>query len=395
MSVLAATRDPKLSDRLRSKEFFDDPYDTYRYMRENAPVFFDEPSKLWFITRHEDVERALDNPSIYSSSRGNALQDTPLRVGKTLGSMDPPRHDQLRGIIGRGLNPRRINAAIPHFRSAVINRLDALGDRRRCDLVKDITRPVILEILGIMLGLDPEAAARGASLQEGLFHHTDGPLGSAMSPEDFGGVIALLRNQLERRKSDLSDDLFSVLLEAQASGLEISDDEIVANMSTVLLAGAASLGHFAPNIFHALWRHPDQARKVAADLDLLDQSIEEAVRWDTSTQAFARHLLQDVTVAGTAIPAGSRLAVVYASANRDSTVIKDADTFDIFRGRVRQFGFGGGVHHCLGAPAARLFCKSLAQELLPALGVCEMDLAQATRVQHFMVRGFVSLPISW
>jgi cytochrome P450 len=395
MSELAVMSDPKLSEILRKKEFFDNPYDTYRYMRENAPVFYDQPSKLWFITRHEDVARALDNPSIYSSSRGNALQDTPLRVGKTLGSMDPPRHDQLRGIIGRGLNPRRINAAIPHFRTAVINRIEAVAGQRRCDLVKDITRPVILEVLGIMLGLDAEAAARGAKLQEGLFHHTDGPLGSAMSPEDFGGVIALLRDQLERRKCELSDDLFSVLLEAQASGLQVSNEEIIANMSTVLLAGAASLGHFAPNIFHALWSHPDQAKKVAADLDLLDQAIEEAVRWDTSTQAFARHTLADVTVAGTNIPAGSRLAVVYASANRDSTVIENADTFDIFRSRVRHFGFGGGVHHCLGASAARLFCKSLALELLPALGLCEMDLPAATRVEHFMVRGFVSLPISW
>ncbi|WP_409192982.1 cytochrome P450 [Bradyrhizobium sp. RDM4] len=175
----------------------------------------------------------------------------------------------------------------------------------------------------------------------------------------------------------------------------MEDAEIIANMMTVLLAGNASIGHFLPNLIHALWRHPAQRSRVLADQSVVDTAIEEGVRWDTSTQCFARITSGPVTLSGTEIPERSRLVLLYGSANRDESAIANADSFDIDRGKVRHFGFGSGPHICLGATATRAMLRTILPKVLSTFGDFEIDLARAVRVRHMMVRGFRSLPLAW
>lgn len=175
----------------------------------------------------------------------------------------------------------------------------------------------------------------------------------------------------------------------------MTDAEILGNMSTVLLAGNASVGHYFSNLIHALWLHPDQRRALIDDPGKLDAAVTECVRWDTSTQAFGRQTTRDISLHGISIPADSRLVVCYAAANRDERVIEDPDRFNIDRGRTRHFGFGSGPHICLGAPAARAMMRAILPALLPVLGDYELDIANSERVAHIMVRGFYKLPIHW
>nr|WP_233287113.1 cytochrome P450 [Bradyrhizobium oropedii] len=246
-----------------------------------------------------------------------------------------------------------------------------------------------------MLGLGPDSARKASELSERLFRGHAGPAGPALAEDDRAVVIALLTEELARRRVERDDDLFSILIAAQAAGAPLSDAEIVANMMTVLLAGNASIGHFLPNLMHALWCHPDQRSRVMADPSLVDAAIEEAIRWDTSTQCFARMTSAPTEIAGLPIPPGARIALLYASANRDETAIADADRFDITRGKVRHFGFGFGPHICLGASATRSMLRAILRDLLVALGDFDIDVATAERVRHLMVRGFKSLPIIW
>lgn len=380
---------------ISSDDFFDDPYPTYRRMRAEQPVYHDTATGLWFISKHSDVSFALANFQLFSSSSGNALSDSPLRVGKTLGSIDPPRHDELRRIIMRGVTPARIELVMPWIRVELANRLDALSSRRSCDFVREISRPVLFGALGTMLGFGPETARRAAELSERLFQEGSNAAGPALSETDRSEVVELLREELERRRTDRDDDLFSVLIAAQEAGAPLGDAEIIANMMTVLLAGNASIGHFLPNLIHALWKHPEQRRRAAADPALIDGAIEEAVRWDTSTQCFARLTTADVELGGTTIPKGSRLALLYASANRDDTAIESADRFDIARGKVRHFGFGSGPHICLGASSTRAILRAVLPMLLSTMVDYEIDMTRAVRVRHLMARGFRTVPIAW
>lgn len=380
---------------LTGDAFLEDPYPTYRRLRSECPVYHCPTTRLWFVSRYADVAFALSNPAAFSSSAGNALSDSPLRVGKTLGSIDPPRHDELRRIIMRGLTPARIELVLPWIRTALAERLEALGTRRRCDFVAELSRPVLFGALGRMLGLGPDSAQRAAELSERLFRGDAGPAGPALSEEERAKVVALLSEELERRRVEREDDLFSILIAAQEDGAPLKDTEIIANMMTVLLAGNASIGHFLPNLTHALWRHPKQRSRVLADQGLVEAVIEEGVRWDTSTQCFARITSEPVTLSGTEIPERSRVVLLYGSANRDESAIANADSFNIDRGKVRHFGFGSGPHICLGATATRAILRAILPKVLSTFGDFEIDLAGAVRVHHLMVRGFRSLPLAW
>jgi cytochrome P450 len=377
------------------QDFVDDPYPTYRMLRDEAPAHFDETSGYWLVSRYADVAKILADPATFSSAKGNAIIDSPLRVGKTLGSMDPPRHDELRRIVMRGVTPARIEAMLPPLRAHVRRVLETLSERRACDFVGDIGRPVLYGALGRMLGLDDEAADRAVEVSKNLFHAGLGPTGSPLSPEGFRDVFGFLSEQVEKRRSARGDDIISVLLDAKDAGASMSEEEIIANMTTVLLAGNASIGHYVGNLMFALWRFPDQRRAVRADLGKAEEAVEEGVRWDTSTQCFARQTTTGVEISGVAVPADSRLVVFFASANRDERVISDPDSYDVGRAKVRHFGFGAGPHFCLGAQAARHMLRVILQELLPVLGDYELDIANAQRVPHLMVRGFSRLPMRW
>jgi cytochrome P450 len=289
--------------------YIDDPYPIYKHLRDAHPVYRHEPSGFYLITRNEDVGRVLGDFEAFSSSRGNALIDSPLRVGKTLGSMDPPRHDELRRVVMRGFTPARIQAMLPAIQADVDRVLARFVDRRECDFMADISRPILYGALGRMLGLDGEAADRAAELSRDIFHTSTGAMGPAAMPGLMEGVFAVLGEQLERRRQERSDDLFSFLLEAQENGAAMSDAEILGNMSTVLLAGNASIGHFFSNLIYALWCNPDERSKLLADFDKIDAAINEGVRWDTSTQSFGRQTTRDIALHGTTIPADSRLVV--------------------------------------------------------------------------------------
>ncbi len=261
--------------------------------------------------------------------------------------------------------------------------------------MSDIGRPVLYGAMRRMLGLDEDAAMRGVTLCEILFNAGTGPTGSPLTPEEFRAVFVFLEEQVEKRKADRGDDMISVLLNAKDDGANLSDQEIVANMTTVLLAGNASIGHFFTNLMYAFWRHPDEWQRVRADPSKIDGAIEEGLRWDTSTQCFARQTTADVEISGTKISADSRLIVFYGSANRDERVIPNRDQFDVDRGRVLHVGFGGGRHFCFGAATTKQMLRVIVEDLMAVAEHYELDMVKATRIPHVMARGFSKLPMSW
>ena len=195
--------------------FVRDPYPTYKEMRDRYPVYRMEENGFWLITRYEDIGRALADPATFSSSRGNSTVDTPVRVGKTLGTIDPPRHDELRRVVLKGFTPARIEAVQPEVRAHAQRHLAELRRRGGGDLVADLGRPLLYGALGRMLGFDDEAAQRGSELMVGLFHSTDGPMGSPLPGTMAPDVRNFLEAELRKRKSARGDDLFSVLIAAR------------------------------------------------------------------------------------------------------------------------------------------------------------------------------------
>ena len=376
------------------REFFENPYPTYARYRENSPVSFDETTGTWMAFSHSAVGQALFDPKRFSSSRGNVIQDSPHRVGKTLGSMDPPQHDRLKPMILMGFKADRIASTVQSLLADADKRLEEFEPGVQIDFVKDFSRPLLYSALGRMLGFSDDASLRLSGMLDNLFHSSEDPAGAPLPPEDFAKLFSMFGEQLEYRRNNPDDDLFSILIESQKAKPELTDEFIIANMSTVLLAGNASIGHYFPNIIHALFHHPIQHQHVVHEPSLIPALIEETVRWDTSTQCFARHITQDTELDGVSLPKDSRLVLFYAAANRDNMAIENAEHFDIHRHKTRHFGFGGGVHHCLGAMTSRRFLIPLLEKLLPKIAEFELDLNNAERVKHLMARGFRSLPMT-
>jgi cytochrome P450 len=381
-----------------SPEYVDDPYPTYKVLRDEHPAHFLPEHKLWLITRHQDVVTALTNPSVWSSSKGNVPVDAAVRVGRTLGTLDPPRHDELRSVINKGVTPARVRALLPETREHARERATALARDRGGDVVGEFGRPILNRTLARLVGLDLEDARRGAQLVEAALDTTGAVIGTIGTPETSARIFNFLHEQVLQREDSVTaeataDDFLTVLIAARKRGAPLSNEEIAANMMTVLMAGSASVVHFFGNLMRALWLHPQQKRAVCADKTLIDAAIEETVRWDTSTQCFARQVMSDVEVAGAAIPQGSRALVFLASANRDERAFENPDEFNIYRKRVRHVGFGSGPHQCLGSYTAWQVCRVLLEELLPVIGDFEIEAEKAVRTRYIMFRGFQALPI--
>jgi cytochrome P450 len=252
--------------------------------------------------------------------------------------------------------------------------------------------------LARLVGLDAEGAQLGAQLVEAALDTTGAVIGSIGTPETSARIFNFLHEQVIQREDSVTaessaDDFLTVLISARKRGAPLSNEEIAANMMTVLMAGSASVVHFFGNLMRALWLHPDQKKAVCVDKALIDAAIEETVRWDTSTACFARQVMSDVEVAGVRIPQGSRALVFLASANRDERAFDNPDKFDIYRKRARHLGFGAGPHQCLGSYTAWQVCRVLLEELLPMIGDFEIEAAKAVRTRFIMFRGFQSLPI--
>ena len=381
-----------------SPQFIEDPYATYQTLRDHYPAYFSAPHNLWLITRYSDIAQALSDPGVWSSSRGNVVVDSAVRVGRSLGTLDPPRHDELRAIVNKGVTPARIRALLPEARDHARALIKVFQSRRAVDLVSEFSRPILNRALARLIGLDEQNAGRGAELVEEFLDTGDVMIGPVGKPESAARLFEFLRDQLRRRESagpvdPNAEDFFSVLISAKQRGASLSDEEIAANMMTVLTAGSASVVHFFGNLMRALWLHPEQKRVVSQNPALIDAAIEEAVRWDTSTQCFARQVMRDTEIAGVRIPANSRALLFYASANRDERAFEDPDRFDIHRKRVRHLGFGSGPHLCMGTSTARQLCRVLLEELLPVIGDFEIEMGAAVRTKFIMFRGFQRLPI--
>jgi cytochrome P450 len=379
-------------------EYVDDPYPSYKVLRDHHPAYFLAEHGLWLITRHADVQAALTNPAVWSSSKGNVPVDAAVRVGRTLGTLDPPRHDELRSVINKGVTPARVRALLSETREHARERAATLARDRGGDVVGGFGRPILNRTLARLVGLDLEGAQRGAQLVESALDTTGAVIGTIGTPETSARIFNFLHEQVLQRQDSVTaestaDDFLTVLIAARKRGAPLSNEEIAANMMTVLMAGSASVVHFFGNLMRALWLHPDQKRAVCADKALIDAAIEETVRWDTSTQCFARQIMSDVEVSGVAIPRGSRALVFLAAANRDERAFENPDAFNIYRKRVRHVGFGAGPHQCLGSYTAWQVCRVLLEELLPVIGDFEIEAEKAVRTRYIMFRGFQTLPI--
>ena len=361
-------------------------FETYRRLRDEAPVWR-SPRWGWYaLTRPEDVRAAILDADLYRSFEGMDIDNTfseQMSGGGSLGNIDSPRHDEMRASVQPWFLPRRIGAHEDAVRAVVLGHLAQWRDRGTADLAQEIAWPTPFDVFFALMGLPKGDRAERDQLERWV-HGLKGRLPGTpeFTPEARAadqGIREYFITLLQNRLTSPHDDLVSAIVHSSIDGVPFTDEhvepaaEVMGLMMILFLGGVESTAGLIGTTLKLLAEHPDQRRLLLDNPALIPQAVEESVRCATPLQLTARTVMRDVTLHGVTMPARSRVVLVTGAANRDERQFPDPDRFDVMRGVVRHVGFGEGVHGCLGAPLARLEAKVVLQEALPVLGEYELD----------------------
>ena len=377
------------ADRQASRE-------TYRWMRANQPVFRDR-NGLVGATTYQAVIDAERNPELFSNT-GGIRPDTPGMPYMI--DMDDPAHLVRRKLVNAGFTRKRVTEKEPPIATLCDTLIDAVIERGECDFVRDIAAPLPMAVIGDMLGVLPED--RGMLLKwsddlvTGLSSHID-PAGMEYQAvmNAFAAYTEFTMGIIAKRRAEPTDDLFSILVNAEVEGQRMSDDEIVMETLLILIGGDETTRHTLSGGTEQLVRHRDQWDALVADRSLLPGAIEEMLRWTSPVKNMCRTLTADTEFHGTELRQGEKIMLLFESANFDESMFENADQFDIRRDPNNHVAFGFGTHFCLGNQLARLELRLMTDRVLdrlPDLRLAADDDVLPLRPANF-VSGLESMPM--
>ena len=370
-----------------------DPHPHLRWMRENAPVYWDAAGEVWGIARYEDVLAVSRDPQTWRTS-GGIRPDSPAM--SYMIDMDDPDHRKRRALVNKGFTPRRVQEREPRIREISIDLLERARARGRFDFVRDVAAWLPLVVIGDMLGVDPADHARLLAWSEAMVLGTGATTLERMqdAAQAFEEYVAYQRRVLADRRVRPRDDLVSILVHAEVDGERLSDDELLMETLLLLIGGDETTRHVLSGGMYQLLLHPAQRDALARDSGKIPTAVEEMLRWVSPIQNMARTAAHDVWLRGQQIRAGQKALLLYPSANRDAAVFVDPFRFDVTRTPNEHVAFGIGAHFCLGANLARLELRVLLEEALPRLAGLELASSDPPplRASNF-ISGLESLPV--
>jgi hypothetical protein len=374
----------------------DDPYPTYKRMRDNDPAHYSKVEDIWVLSRYEDVSNAFKDWKTWSSQRrGNLVNDMPERIGNTLGTTDPPRHRWARGIVNKAFTPRTVADLELKIQSLARELSQNARDKGTIEFVSDISAPFNAAILGTMFGVPEVDFVRLRHWLDDFFLREEAKEGG--EPRQ---VVAMrhLRAYIEelaaRRLKEHGDDLMTAMFMAEDEGQKLDEKQVVMTTMTFLTAGFESTNNLFTNLTYALSRNPDVFQELKQDSSLIPAFVEEGMRYDAAAQGFVRSPQHDVELHGKVIPEGAQVLLHIGSANRDERQFDDPDVFNLHRSESRHLGMGQGNHFCVGAPLARTMSYTLFEEVLRVSTEWQVNLSEAQRVRTPNFRGFTRLPLT-
>lgn len=378
-----------------SQVFFDDPYDLYRRIREEAPVHHNDRYGFWVLSRHHDVVAAHKDWHTFSNAHGVdlytlSLEPEEINAFRSLIMMDPPDHDRLRGLVSRVFTPRAVQSFEPMVREVISGFADQIGDARTFDAVEQFSAPFPVEIISRILGIPAADRQQIRHWIDLMLHREPGHVGPTEAGLQAGVEgAAYYFSLVEEKRRNPADDMLGRLIEA---GLD--DLETVSFASTLGGAGAETVTKLVGNVFVLFSRHPDQWREVIDDPSLIPQAIEEVLRYWPPSQYQGRYSMQPSEWHGVTVPAGSPVLLLTGAATRDERAYENPDDFDISRNPGHALGFGLGVHSCLGAALARMEARIAIEEMIRRWPRFEVDESRLARVSMANVAGYSIVPVS-
>lgn len=387
-----------------SDEYFNDPYDLYRTMRDGAPVYFNERYGFWALFRYHDVLEAHRDWQTFSSAHGVDLStlntdEAIIKMYRSIIMMDPPDHDRLRALVSRVFTPRAVGALEPMVREVVTSFLSPFDGADAFDAVADFAALFPVEIICRMLGVPEGERQQIRHWIDISLHREPGrmdptPEGVQASIESGLYWLELAREKRRHPGDDMITRLTQVEVDRGDGETTRLDDEEIAGFASLLGgAGAETVTKLVGNAVFLFHKFPGEYDKLKADPSKVPSAVEEILRYLPPSQYQGRYSVRPATFDGVTVPAGFPTILVTGSATRDERFYDRPGTFDVDRTPTVALGLGYGIHSCLGAALARMESRIAIEELLarwPAYGV---DEAGCTRVQMSNVAGFKNVPV--
>lgn len=350
------------------------PHEQFRWLRDNDPVHWHpEPdgTGFWAVTRYDDVRTVGRDAQTYSSMPTIMIPDATSMIIDDHAMMitsDPPRHTDLRRILARDFVPRAAKLLRPRIEELAATIIDQVAPRGECDLVTDVAGLMPSYVIAEMLGIPHEDGVALYALTEAVHAipgESDGPTGQ----EAVQQMFAYAYDVWQAKRDHPSDDLASTLVHAEADGRPLDVLDFQQYFMLLIDAGGDTTRNLVSGGVNALFEHPDQRARLAADVDgLLPTAIEEMLRWVSPVVYMRRTATRATELGGRTIAEGDKVVVYYGAANRDPDVFADPERFDVARTPNEHIAFGGGgPHYCLGANVARIEIHALLRELLTRL----------------------------
>ena len=380
--------------------FHEDPYPYYKRLRDEAPLYRNDELNFWALTRHSDVHKGFRNSTALSNKLGVSLDPisrTP-EAYRTMSflAMDDPGHLRLRTLVSKGFTPRRIRELESRVLELTREHLDTALQSDSFDFISDFAGLLPMDVISELVGVPTEDRRHLRALADAVMHREDGvtdvPRSALAAAMD---LLVYYADMVTQRRRTPTGDLTSALLEAEIDGDRLGDDEIMAFLFLMVVAGNETTTKLLGNAVYWGARNPDQLAGTYADHSLIPLWVEETLRYDTSSQLLARVVSEDIEFHGTTLHAGDTLLLVPGSAHRDERVFDSPDEFRIGRDiGSKLLSFGSGAHFCLGAHLARMEARVALTELFTRIRGYEVDEADAERVHSSSVRGFAKLPVT-
>jgi len=408
-----------------SADFFDDPYDTYRWLREEAPVYHSDRYGFWALSRFDDVVTAHRDWKTFSSEHGVTLDQltdpsNPQR-GSSIIFMDPPEHDRMRKLVSRVFTPRAVAALEPLVRDVVAKYLDPLTGEREIDLVADFAAPFPVEVISTMLGVpEPDRQQIRHWTDMMLHREADDPNPTAEGMEAGLHLVVYFMGLIGEKRAAPADDMLSRLIEVEVEDAslvgsqsqapapvsavgeaadstskmqQLTDGEIAGFATLLAAAGSETVTKLVGSGVVLFDRNPAEWQKVLDEPGRIPNAVEEILRYWAPSQYQGRFSHAEATFEGGTIPEGVPVLLLTGAANHDPRAFDDPEKFDVDRVPKVAIGLGHGIHSCLGAALARLEGAVAVEEVRSRFPRYEVDESGLRRVHMSNVAGYSNVPV--
>ena len=379
------------------------PFEKFAWLRDNAPALRHpgmndlDVEWFWALTRHADVVEVSRQFQTYSSERNGVLlmERDNMEETRLLTDIDPPEHTRMRGLVNRGFTPRAIKLMSDNYIAVTEQLVAEAIEEGQVEFVTKVAAELPLIAIAQMMGIPVEDRSRVFDWSNRMIGQNDADYSGGLDDAAAAAIelYGYAQELADDRRAAPRDDIISILVAAEGNDA-LTEHEF--NMFVLLLAvaGNETTRNAISHGVNALIEHPDQWELLRDNPSLVDNAVEEILRWSTPVNVFRRTATCGVELHGETIREGDSVAMFYASANRDERVFADPDRFDITRDPNPHVTFGGGgPHFCLGANLARLEMRTLFGELARRCERIEPD-GEVTRLRSYFINGIKTLPVN-